>query len=123
MTNLILLAAVLVAVESGGNDRAVSPDGHCWGALQETAVFVKDVNRIAGTRYVHADAFDRRKAIEMMAIYQRYYATRARLGRAPTMEDMARIQAGGPDGWRDPHTRAYWRKVAREAARWTYAHD
>lgn len=114
MTNLALVASLLIAIESGGNDAAVSPDGQCVGPLQEKAIYVADVNRIAGTRFTHEDAYDREKAIRMMEVYLRYYATRARLRHEPTLEDMARIHAGGPVGWRDPATKKYWRRVARE---------
>lgn len=112
MTNLAVLVAVLIAVESSGNDQAVSRDGTCMGPLQQKAIFVADVNRIAGTSYGHDDVFDREKAIEMFHIYIRYYATEARLGHEPTWEDIARIHAGGPNGWRRPGTRWYWRRVA-----------
>ena len=114
MTHLALLASLLIAIESGGNDAAVSPDGECFGPLQEKKIYVEDVNRIAGTRFTREDAFDREKAVRMLLVYVRHYATRSRLHHEPTLEDMARIHAGGPDGWRDPDTKKYWRKVARE---------
>ena len=113
MTNLTALIAALIMVESSGNDRAVDASRQCWGPLQIRAIYVRDVNRIAGTHYVHADAFNRRKSVAMFRIYMKYFATRDRLGHAPTWQDIARIHAGGPDGWRAPVTLAYWYRVRR----------
>ena len=41
-----------------------------------------------------------------------HYATQSRLGRNATNEDIARIHNGGPNGWRNPNTEGYWRKVS-----------
>ena len=43
--------------------------------------------------------------------YMKRYATEARLGHAPTDEDMARIHNGGPNGYKNAATLDYWRKV------------
>lgn len=40
-----------------------------------------------------------------------HYATVARLGHVPTDEDIARIHNGGPNGYREANTVAYWRRV------------
>ena len=41
------------------------------------------------------------------------YATTARLGHVPTDEDLARIHNGGPNGFKNPATVAYWEKVKK----------
>ena len=41
------------------------------------------------------------------------YATKDRLGHDLCDEDMARIHNGGPDGWKNPATAAYWEKVKK----------
>ena len=46
-----------------------------------------------------------------MQAYMKRYATEARLGHAPTDEDLARIHNGGPNGYKNPATLDYWRKV------------
>lgn len=107
--SMLTLILALILVESSGNNLAVN--GDCWGCLQIRPIYVEDVNRIAGTRFTHADAFDRQKSIQMFRIYTSHYATPERLGRLPTIQDIARIHAGGPNGWRDPATRPYWQKV------------
>ena len=45
--------------------------------------------------------------------YMKRYATEARLGHAPTDEDMARIHNGGPNGYKNPATVAYWQRVQK----------
>ena len=49
--------------------------------------------------------------IEVGNAYMERYATVSRLGRTPTDEDFARIHNGGPNGYKNPATVVYWRKV------------
>ena len=105
------LLAALLAVESGGNDRAVGDHGRAIGALQIHAAVVRDVNRIHGTRYTHAGMVRRRDAVKVATLYLGTYATRERLGRAVTDADRARIWNGGPDGWRKAATLGYAERV------------
>jgi hypothetical protein len=107
------LIPALVKVESNGNPRAVGDKGKALGALQVWEVVVIDVNRAHGTRYTHKDAFDPAKARDICRRYLAIYCTPKRLGRAPTMEDAARIWNGGPNGHRKSQTEKYWQKVAR----------
>ena len=107
------LIPALIAVESGGNDRAVGDSGKAKGALQIWDVVIKDVNRVYGTRYVHDDAFDRTHAVTICKKYLAIYCTERRLGRAPTLEDAARMWNGGPNGHKKSVTLPYWEKVAR----------
>ena len=107
------LLAALLAVESGGNDRAVGDHGRAIGALQIHAAVVQDVNRRHGTRYTHAGMTRRRDAVAVATLYLGTYATRERLGRPVTDADRARIWNGGPDGWRKAATVAYAERVRR----------
>ena len=43
--------------------------------------------------------------------YMDRYATPSRLGHTATSEDIARIHNGGPNGYKNPNTLAYWQKV------------
>ncbi len=103
--------ARLVAVESGGRANAVGDGGRAVGILQIHAGLVADVNRIAGRHFTLADRLDPQKSAEMCRIYLSHYATKARLGHEPTMQDMARIWNGGPAGWRKGATLGYWQRV------------
>lgn len=109
--NIVTLIAALIAVESGGNPRAVGDNGLAFGALQIHECVVKDVNQFKGTHYVHEDAFDPVKAQEICISYLERYATRARLGHEPTFQDMARIWNGGGNGYKKAATLGYWQKV------------
>jgi len=106
-----LLLAALIAAESSGNAQAIGDGGKAFGVLQIHAGVVVDVNRIAGTNYRHADAFDPALAATMCRIYLGHYATEKRIGRPVTDEDRARIWNGGPNGWKKPATVKYWAKV------------
>ena len=108
-----LLLAALIAVESGGDARAIGDDGRALGVLQIHAGVVTDVNRIAGRTWAHADAKQPHIAKAMAEIYLRHYVTPARMGRVPTAEDYARVWNGGPNGHRKTATIPYWRKVRR----------
>ena len=107
------LIPALEQVESAGDPSAIGDNGRALGVLQIWDVVVADVNRAKGTRYTHADALDPVKARAICRAYLSIYCTQKRLGRAPTMEDAARIWNGGPNGHRKAATVKYWQKVAR----------
>lgn len=115
-----ILLAALIQVESHGNDRALGDywldQPHAFGCLQITDYVLADARRFSGHWWSRGDCFDRNKATRICRVYLEHYATPARLGRDPTMEDMARIWVGGPDGWRKPTTLPYWHKVLRTLA-------
>ena len=111
MTNSIL-AAALMLLETG-NRPLVGDHGRAIGPLQVHAEAVADVNRRFGTRYRLNEMMDRRKAAAVLNGYLWIYATPARLGRAVTDMDRARIWNGGPSGWRKTATLAYAAKFRR----------
>lgn len=104
-------------VESRGNANAVGDNGRAFGCLQIWQAVVIDTNRITGTNYKHADAFNRDKARAMARAYLNYYASKKRIGHAPTDQDYARIWNGGPSGHRKTATLGYWVKVKKELAK------
>ena len=65
MSNTIaVLLAVLIQVESGGNDKAVGDCGRAIGCLQIRVVAVDEANRIVGERrWRYSDRYDRQKSI------------------------------------------------------------
>ena len=113
-----LLLAALIQVESHGNDQALGDywlgQPHAFGCLQITDHVLADVRRFSGHWWSRGDCFDRNKATRICRLYLEHYATRERLGHEPTIEDLARIWVGGPEGWRKPATLPYWRRVLRE---------
>ncbi len=104
-------------VESRGDADAVGDNGDAVGAYQIHKIYVDDVNRILikalrePTLYSFDHRYDPEYSRMMVEIYLSHYGTYERLGRAATLEDMARIHNGGPNGWKKPSTEAYWELV------------
>jgi len=109
VTNAIL-AAALILIETGGNDRAVGDHGKALGPLQIHAEVVADVNRAFRAHYEHRRMTNRAEAVQVLDRYLALYATPQRIGRGVTNEDRARIWNGGPDGWRRRATLGYARR-------------
>ena len=105
-----LLLSALIQVESGGNDLARGRHGEL-GALQIKSIMVRDVNRIMGTDYSHAQVTNRTIAIFIAKSYFAHY------GRNLSDESLARLWQGGPRGAKKSSTRAYGRRVMRELHR------
>lgn len=104
----------LIKVESMGNDKAIGDNGKAKGCLQIWDVVIQDVNRVYGTKYVHDDAFDRAKSIDIAKKYLSYYAKvfkRNNPDKVVNYEVLSRIWNGGPKGYIKNATIAYWNKV------------
>ena len=111
------LFRAIAMVESGGDNSKIGKAGEA-GQYQLTRIYVDDVNRIIrcpAYLYVHrlCPCFSKK----MMLVYWGHYATVERLGRVATLEDLARIHNGGPNGWRKKCTEKYWKKVKIELER------
>ena len=52
-------------------------------------------------------------ADRVVRCYMKRYATPRRLGREATMQDIARIHNGGPNGYKKQATLKYWKKVEK----------
>eukprot|EP00471_Norrisiella_sphaerica_P003497 CAMPEP_0184483222 /NCGR_PEP_ID=MMETSP0113_2-20130426/4867_1 /TAXON_ID=91329 /ORGANISM="Norrisiella sphaerica, Strain BC52" /LENGTH=409 /DNA_ID=CAMNT_0026863491 /DNA_START=39 /DNA_END=1268 /DNA_ORIENTATION=- len=106
-------------IESGGNENKINFEGkHArQGAFQISEDYYADSGM--GNNY-DDDCYgfgSKDSSAEVVELYMRKYATRLRLGRDPTDEDIARIHNGGPDGWKKDSTRSYWQKVKMILAR------
>lgn len=66
------LQMAIIMTESRCNPDALGAHQDA-GLFQITPVYVAEVNRVAGTGYSHADAFDPDKAVEIFAAMQDYY--------------------------------------------------
>ena len=89
---------LLSMVESIGNPHAIGRHGEL-GMLQMTSAYVQDAAEYAGKDWTHEDAIDEILAIKIFRAYMARYATEERLGRPVTLEDIARIHNGGPNGY------------------------
>jgi soluble lytic murein transglycosylase-like protein len=105
-----MILTALIAIESGGNDRAVGKGGEL-GCLQISPICRKDVERITRRSIPKEDLFDRRKSCEIALVYLNHYVNRDALGREPTLRDYALVWHYGPQGWRRKGIDRYWTKV------------
>ena len=95
------------AVESGGNALAIGDGGRAAGIAQIWAITVKDVNRIAGTKFTLNDRFNVEKSRAIFQLYTEHY------GKGRSDEYKARIWNGGPTGNKKRATIAYWHKIQK----------
>ena len=102
-----LLLSALIQIESAGNDLALGRHGEL-GALQIKPILVRDVNRIMGTSYAHAQVTNRATATFIAHAYLSHY------GRNLSDESLARIWQGGPKALKRSSSRAYGRRVMRK---------
>ena len=105
-----LLLSALIQIESGGNDHAKGRHGEL-GALQIRPIMVRDVNRIMGTHYTHAQVTNRAIATFIANSYLAHY------GKNLSDESLARLWQGGPKGAKKSSTRLYGKRVMRELDR------
>lgn len=98
-----VLEMAIAYTESRFNPDALgaSRDG---GVLQITPIYVREVNRLAGTEYTHEDTFDPVKSVEMFEIMQSfknpsknidsaiYYHNKAPWYRAKVLQNMELIR-------------------------------
>jgi len=124
MTAWLLFLKALALVESGENPEAIGDGGASWGMYQLQAAYVQDAsewglsNGVIDKPFVHEDAFNPKRAETIIYCYMKRYATPKRLGRQPTMEDLARLHNGGPSFHRKLEaTQPHWNKVEKELAR------
>lgn len=108
--SLSAIIAVLVSIESSGNDLAIGDGGKARGPLQIHKSVVDDVNRISGRKFQWSRMTNRAEAQQVATIYLSHYASETRLGHKPSAEEVARIWNGGPRGHKRSATDAYARK-------------
>lgn len=96
-------------VESKHNPEAVGDNGRAIGAYQIHKEYVDDVNRIYGTGFTYEDRKDPEKSKRMVRLYLRYYGARYEqiTGKKVTVDILARIHNGGPNGWKKRATIDY----------------
>ena len=105
-------------VESGGDECLRGDNGRSLGAYQIMKKYHNDAIefnprlREGGKTYRSVAGIGSSHYSELVIMsYMGRYATRERLGRDPTDQDIARIHNGGPGGYRKTATLSYWNKV------------
>ena len=110
------LVNAIATVESGGDSKAIGDGGKALGMFQLHKVYVQDVNRILKRKaYTYEDRMNPKKSREMTIVYLKYYGWvyESKTGKPATLEVLARIHNGGPNGWAKPATEKYWLKVKK----------
>ena len=118
--NWSLLIAALIVIESGGDVNAVGDNGEARGILQIHSSYWQDgAEELVRTGkwkqpkpyllFVGDVATSKVICRAYLTRWGRYY--RRKTGKMPTMEILARIHNGGPNGWKKKATLPYWRKV------------
>jgi soluble lytic murein transglycosylase-like protein len=111
MTIPIEFIMCIVLVESAFNPSAIGDGGKALGILQMHKEYVEDAAEHAGEDWTHSDALIPEKAIKIFYAYMDRYCTKKELGRKPTLQDVARIHNGGPNGYKKESTKMYWHLV------------
>lgn len=117
--NIFQIIMLLIMVETP--DCKCDSQTHCYcigdngksvGSLQQSRAYVQDVNDYYKTNYQYPeDSYNRETAKRITELYLKRWATKSRIGRDVTVQDMARIHNGGPQGYKRESTNPYWNKV------------
>ena len=100
-------------VESNNNPSAVGDGGNAIGVYQIWESYWKDATEFSNLGGKYRDCFVPEYADRVVRCYMKRYATPRRLGREATMQDIARIHNGGPNGYKKQATIKYWEKVEK----------
>jgi len=111
----VSLVDAIKLVESGPGDqsKAIGDSGKAIGPLQIHRAYFIDAKQYDKSlrKYKYEDVKDFEIAKKVFYAYMKRYATKKRLGREPTDEDISRIHNGGLNGYKKKSTKKYWRKV------------
>ena len=100
-------------VESNNIPSAVGDGGNAIGVYQIWESYWKDATEFSNLGGKYRDCFVPEYADRIVRCYMKRYATPRRLGREATMQDIARIHNGGPNGYKKQATLKYWEKVEK----------
>lgn len=107
-----VLAAIRI-VESNDDPNAVGDGGDSIGCYQIQKCYWLDAKEFSDLDGTYLDCYNRGYADRTVRFYMDRYATKRRLGREVTQEDIARIHNGGPNGYKKECTKKYWSKVKK----------
>ena len=119
-----MFLAILIQIESSGDQHASGDHGRSIGILQIGELCVEDVNRIykleaTDYEYHHWDAWNVKKSKEMCKKYLSHWGSKyeqeAKAMGQSTFETYARIWNGGPRGYKKDATDKYWERFLAKA--------
>jgi hypothetical protein len=102
------LAIALMLIPLTENYHGIDEPGS-HGKYQIRQVYLDDVNKFSGCNYTIADCYNDKFAKRIVTIYLQHYGSK--IGHQPSARDLCRIHNGGPDGWKEHCTLAYWQKA------------
>tara|TARA_Y100000034_G_scaffold56340_1_gene69011 strand:+ start:732 stop:1154 length:423 start_codon:yes stop_codon:yes gene_type:complete len=105
------LLDAICQVESDCDSGAVGDGGDSIGAYQIQWAYWYDAVEFSGIGGNYEDVLNKEYARKIILAYWDRYATKKRLGHEPTLEDLARIHNGGPNGYKKESTVKYWEKT------------
>jgi len=114
-TEAQLLDAIWAVESSRQYNPPAGDNGDSIGPYQIQLPYFKDAleHDKSLRKYKYQDVMDKEVAIKVIKAYWSRYATKARLGHEPTLEDLARIHNGGLNGFKKESTKKYWAKVQK----------
>jgi len=112
------LLDAIMEQETGGEDdpsNAVGDNGDSLGPFQIQEAYWNDAVEqdpsLAANGQTYDSVRDESYARAVVAAYMTRYATESRIGRTPSVEDVARIHNGGPNGYSSDNTDGYWNDI------------
>ena len=108
--DLDALLDAICEVESNCQSGAIGDNGNAIGAYQIWRIYWTDVNERSNLGGKYEDCFNKEYARQVVIEWLKIYATERRLG-VVTLEKMARMHNGGPNGHKKEATKKYWDKV------------
>lgn len=117
MKDLVILLWALAAVESNGDPNAVGDGGKALGVFQIHEDYWKDGCRILGVNWEYKkEVWNVDKSVHIVTAYLAHYGARYKrtAKQTPTLEVLARIHNGGPDGFKKAATLKYWERVKKK---------
>lgn len=122
MIDFSSLIAVLIMVESSGNNLAIGDNGKSVGCLQIQQGVIDDVNRVYKVDYTEEHRYNRSSSKDICQYYLNYWVKKAYVSTEfpadktfNINEIAARIWNGGPNGHKKKSTLKYWEKVKKIA--------
>ena len=92
---LVKLILTLCIIESGNDPSAIGDNGKAIGILQMHEIMVREVNRIARTKYVYEDRLNECKSKAMAMLFFSHRVKHANSLTEAEMEDCVKAWNGG----------------------------
>lgn len=112
---ITMLLPLLAQIESSNNPNAIGDGGRAIGLYQIHNVYWTDGIEYMKVDWPYKRAYDPKYAEQVVRSYLTRYGKHYErvTGKKATLEVLARIHNGGPNGWKKKATLKYWQKIER----------